>query len=118
MNACLRHLSRALAWALSCALLASCQSGPRAPTIRLEQVAQMAPGLPGATPRWQQAEPAEAGVRVFRQGQPMVASRGMLLQAGDVVETGPRSGATVRFSGATGGTVTLDENTRARVGST
>lgn len=95
-------------------LLGSCQTGPRAPTIRLEQVVR---DREGSAPRWQQAEPGEVGVSVWRQGRQVAASRSMLLQPGDEVQTGLRSAAVIRFSGATRGDVTLSENTRVRVGS-
>ena len=109
----------ALVAMLVCVLaLPACETGPREPTIRLDRVARE---VPGADPRWQQAEPAEVGLRVWRDGQELRATRGMLLQRGDVVQTGALSAAVIRFSGATTGaatgTTTLAENTRVRVGS-
>lgn len=103
-------------------VLPACETGPREPTIRLAQVAR---DVAGAEVRWQQAEPAEVGLRVWRDGQELRATRGMLLQRGDVVQTGPLSAAVIRFSGggtdtsagAATGTTTLAENTRVRVGS-
>ncbi|MDE2300637.1 MAG: FecR domain-containing protein [Burkholderiales bacterium] len=99
-------------------VLAACETGPQEPTIRLAQVARE---VAGTEVRWQQAEPAEVGLRVWRDGQELRATRGMLLQRGDVVQTGPQSAAVIRFSGgntgAATGTTTLAENTRVRLGS-
>jgi hypothetical protein len=103
---------------LACAMLTACATGPRPAGIELQNVARDAAGT---GPRWQRAEPALAGLRVWRGYRELQAMIGMRLQAGDVVQTGPRSAAVMRFdagdTGAASGTITLDENTRVRVGS-
>ena len=117
MNPLMRWSARGLALVISL-MLPGCQTGPREPTIRLEQVAR---DVAGAEPRWQQAEPSEVGLRVWRDGQEIRAARGMRLQRGDVVQTGPQSAAVLRFSGGSTGTGTgttaLAENTRVQIGS-
>ena len=93
-------------------LVGACAVGPQVPTIRLEKVARE---VPGAEPRWQQADPLALGVRVWRAEREIRAGVGMQLQPGDVVETGPATAAVIRFSAS--GTTVLDANTRVRLGS-
>lgn len=98
--------------------LAGCALPPRQASVRLEQVARE---IPGGNPGWQQVEPAEAGLRVWRDLRLIPVNRGMRLQRGDVVQTGPGTAAVLRFdggdTGAGSGTSTLDENTRVGIGS-
>jgi hypothetical protein len=98
--------------ALALAALAGCAQTPSAPDVRLAQVARE---VPGSDARWQQMAPAEAGVRVWRAGRMLQASRGMALEPGDEVETGPMAAAVLHFRG-TGDTL-LGESTRVRIGS-
>lgn len=114
MKYIVRHLG-ALAVLLT---LTACATGPGESRIELDQVVR---DVPGASPRWQPAEPAQAGLRVWRGMQEVAATRGMRLQPGDVLQTGAASAAVIRYSGgapgAGTGSVALDENTRVRVGS-
>jgi len=107
-----RWLGLAIAAWVAATQLAGCATPANAPLARLSQVARE---LPGADPRWQQSDPDAAGVRVWRDGRLIRASRGMALQPGDEVETGPQAAAVIRFRD-TGETV-LDERTRVRIGS-
>jgi len=111
MNPSVRRGKRWLVAGIA-AVLGACAVGPQVPTIRLERVARE---VPGADPRWQQADPASAGVRVWREQRELRAVAGMELQPGDIVETGPAAAAVIRFS-ASGSTV-LDTGTRVRIGS-
>ena len=117
MNACMGRIAGTLAAGLLVAL-AGCASGPSTPTIKLGSVVRDAAP---ASPRWVPAEPDAVGLLVWRNLVALRAERGMRLEPGDVVQTGPRSAATLVFSGgnpgAGAGTVTLDESTRVRVGS-
>ena len=110
MNAIVPRLGRWLA-AVVVVAGSACATGPMETAIRLEKVAQ--PGPAGS--RWQQVEPVAAGLRAWRDEQPLRPTTGMRLQAGDVVETGPGTAALIRF-GASGSTV-LDARTRVRIGS-
>lgn len=110
MNAISRPWRR-LAMALA-VVLCACATGPQVPTIHLEKVVR---DVPGAEPRWQQADPESAGLRVWRAGLQIRPGVGMPLQPGDVVETGPLAAAVLRFSAS--GTTVLDANTRVRIGS-
>lgn len=115
-----RRLLRGLA--SLCAVLAlalvGCATGPSEKHIELANVVR---DVPGGNPRWQQAEPAEVGLRVWRNQQEVRATRGMRLLPGDVVQTGPQSAAVIGYSGGPAGvgtgTVAVDENSRVRVGS-
>ena len=114
----LNDVSRSWTLALRCALLAcaawlgGCAQLPYGPSVRLAQVARE---VPGSEPRWQQMEPAEAGVRVWRAGKEIGARRGMALQPGDEVQTGPMAAAVLHFRGV--GDTLLADRTRVRVGS-
>mgnify|MGYP001604393303 FL=1 len=111
MNSAARRRLRWFAPALA-AVLCACAVGPQVPTLRLEKVARE---VPGAEPRWQQADAQAAGVRVWRAEREIRAGVGMQLQPGDVVETGPHVAAVIRYSAS--GTTVLDQNTRVRLGS-
>ena len=99
-------------------VLTGCATGPIERRIELVNVVR---DVAGASPRWQTAEPAQVGLRVWRNLQEVHATRGMLLLPGDEVQTGAQSAAVISFSGgpvgAGTGTVAVDENSRVRVGS-
>lgn len=99
-------------------VLTGCATGPIERRIELVNVVR---DVAGASPRWQPAEPAQVGLRVWRKLQEVHATRGMLLLPGDEVQTGAQSAAVIGFSGgpigAGTGTVAVDENSRVRVGS-
>lgn len=99
-------------------VLTGCATGPSERRIELVNVVRDAAG---ASPRWQPAEPAQVGLRVWRNQQEVHATRGMQLLPGDEVQTGAQSAAVIGFSGgpvgAGTGTVAVDENSRVRVGS-
>lgn len=113
MNAFIARITAALAALL---IVAGCATAPSGPTITLASVVRDAAP---ASPRWVPAEPDAVGLRVWRNMSALRAERGMRLEPGDVVQTGPRSAAAIVFSGgsAGAGTVALDESTRVRVGS-
>ena len=117
MKTSMRWLAKGLV-VVTMLALSGCASGPREPTVRLTQVAR---DLGSGAGPWQAVEPAEVGLQVWRGDREIRAARDMLLQRGDVVQTGAQSAAVVRFSGGnTGagtGTITLDANTRVRIGS-
>ncbi|MEO7850816.1 MAG: hypothetical protein ABIR94_01005, partial [Rubrivivax sp.] len=97
------------------AVLAGCAGVPNAPTIRLQSIVRDAAP---ATPRWQSADAEAVGLRVWRNFVTLRPTAGMLLEPGDVVQTGPGSAASIVFDGSSGGgTVTIDESSRVRVGS-
>ena len=99
-------------------VLTGCATGPIERRIELVNVVR---DVAGASPRWQPAEPAQVGLRVWRKLQEVHATRGMQLLPGDEVQTGAQSAAVISFSGgpvgAGTGTVAVDENSRVRVGS-
>ncbi len=108
-----------LATLFSVLVLTGCATGPSGRRIELVNVVRDAAG---ASPRWQPVEPAQVGLRVWRDLQEVHATRGMQLLPGDEVQTGVQSAAVISFSGGgaagTGtGTVAVDENSRVRVGS-
>ncbi len=113
MNAFIAQITPAIAATL---IVAGCATAPSGPAITLDSVVRDAAP---ASPRWVPAEPEAVELRVWRNFVALPAKRGMRLEPGDVLQTGPRSAAAIVFSGAaTGeGTVTLDESTRVRVGS-
>jgi hypothetical protein len=107
-----RWLVLAIAGLAALTQLAGCATPANAPLARLSQVAR---AVPGTEVRWQQSEPDAAGVRVWRAGNLIRASRGMALQAGDEVETAAQAAAVIRFRDS--GETVLDERTRVRIGS-
>ena len=82
------------------------------PPVQLWQIARE---VPGADPRWQRADAATAGVRVWRGGREIAVQRLMELLPGDEIETGANAAAVLRFRDA-GDTLVL-ERTRVRIGS-
>lgn len=105
---------RARSWTRALALLGAVLLGGCAQTFELYQVGQVDPGdrsrfIPAT------AAQAQAGVRVLRGGQPLVAHAGLPLAEGDVIECGADNAAIVRFPD--GHEATLLPRTRIRLGS-
>jgi len=92
--------------------LAACVTPPRGPTVRLQQSVRE---VPGGEPRWQAMPPVRAGVQVWRGGQTVTATNGMLLRPGDEVQTGAQAAAMLVFSDA--GQIFVDHDSRVRIGS-
>ena len=63
-------------------------AGVREAVLPPVQLWQIAREVPGADPRWQRADAATAGVRVWRGGREIAVQRLMELLPGDEVETG------------------------------
>jgi hypothetical protein len=90
-------------------------AGVREAVLPPVQLWQIAREVPGADPRWQRADAATAGVRVWRGGREIAVQRLMELLPGDEIETGANAAAVLRFRDA-GDTLVL-ERTRVRIGS-
>ena len=87
--------------------LGSC-AGVREAVLPPVQLWQIAREVPGADPRWQRADAATAGVRVWRGGREIAVQRLMELLPGDEIETGANAAAVLRFRDA-GDTLVLEE---------
>jgi len=115
MNTSIVRLAGAISVLATLAGCAGIPAEPTAPTIRLHAIVRDAAP---ASPRWQIADAAAVGLRVWRNFVPLQPSVGMLLEPGDVLQTAPRSAVTIVFQADSGGgTVAVDESSRVRVGS-
>lgn len=104
----------ALGALLGLVVLASCAVRPPPPGAHFVVAAQE---VPGAEVRWQRADPAQAGVRILRHGQPLRVTPNLRLELGDEIDSG-EAAVVLRWRGPpTDGEVVLEPRTRVRIGS-
>ena len=114
MNVSPHYRRRCLAFMTLVLALIGCASVREAvlPPVQLWQIARE---VPGADPRWQRADAAKAGVRVWRGGSEIRVERLMTLLPGDEIETAANAAVVLRFREA--GDLLVLERTRVKIGS-